>query len=223
MKDNRPFLFAPRIIRSMESDCWGKDGLSHAELESANRVYTDRYLANAADQGFDSVWVHVAEKMSGLRKHGVAGFLGCWNIGGELSPMTRLAGKMSLWPALSPIQALRETAVEEFGEEVADDVLKAWKLFSDGWKEYPTSCAFTWNSPINYAPAFYFPLEVPDKPSLCTAGHTPLPRDAKGHLNVTSYYLPNWTAPFGVKRTEKALTLLLNKWEQGLVISEENL
>ena len=95
MKDNRPFLFAPRIIRSMESDCWGKDGLSHAELESANRVYTDRYLANAADQGFDSVWVHVAEKMSGLRKHGVAGFLGCWNIGGELSPMTRLAGKMS--------------------------------------------------------------------------------------------------------------------------------
>jgi hypothetical protein len=37
-------------------------------------------------------------------------------------------------------------------------------------------------------------------------------------LNVTSYYLPNWTAPFGVKRTEKALTLLLDKWERGLVI-----
>jgi hypothetical protein len=108
--------------------------------------------------------------------------------------------------------------IEEFGEDVADDVMKAWKLFSDGWKEYPMSRAFTWNSPINYAPAFCFPLEVPDKPSLCTEGHTPLPRDPEGHLNVTSYYLPNWTAPFGVKRTEKALTLLLDKWERGLVI-----
>jgi hypothetical protein len=161
---------------------------------------------------------NLAEKMSGLRKYKVDGFLGCWNIGGELSPMTRLAGKMSLSPPLSQLQALRETAAEEFGEDVADDVIKAWKLFSDGWKEYPMSCAFTWNSPINYAPAFYFPLEVPDKPSLCTASHTPLPRDEEGHLNVTSYYLPNWTTPFGVKRTEKALTLLLDKWGLGLVI-----
>ncbi len=161
---------------------------------------------------------NVAEKMSGLRKHDVNGFLGCWNMGGELSPMTRLAGKMSTVPLLSPIQALRETAVEEFGESVSDDVLNAWKFFSDGWKEYPMSCAFTWNSPISYAPAFFFPIEVPDQPAVCTFGHTPLPRDPKGHLNVTSYYLPNWTAPFGTERTGKALTLLLNKWEQGLAI-----
>jgi hypothetical protein len=161
---------------------------------------------------------NVAEKMSGLRKHEVNGFLGCWNMGGELSPMTRLAGKMSRVPTLSPIQALRETAVEEFGEDVADDVLKAWKLFSEGWKEYPMSGDFTWNSPISYAPAFYFPVEVPEKPSVCTFAHMPLPRDPEGHLNVTSYYLPNWASPFGVERTGKALTLLLNKWEQGLAI-----
>ena len=59
MKDKRIFQFTPRIIRSMESDCWGKDGLSHAELESADKVYTDHYLATAAGHWFDSIWVHV--------------------------------------------------------------------------------------------------------------------------------------------------------------------
>lgn len=43
----------------MKSDFFGKDFLSHAELASANRVYTDTYLRNLADQGFDSIWAHV--------------------------------------------------------------------------------------------------------------------------------------------------------------------
>jgi len=197
--------------------------LSHLQMAKRRGMKVMAKLQLAATHELASVPYlpvpfNVAEKMSGLRKHEVDGFLGCWNIGGELSPMTRLAGKMSQSPALSPVQALRETAVEEFGEDVADETLKAWKLFSDGWKEYPMSCPFTWNSPINYAPAFYFPLEVPENPSLCTASYQPLPRDPKGHLDVTAYYLPNWTKPFGAKRTEKALTLLLKKWEQGLVI-----
>lgn len=195
--------------------------LRHVRLAKQRKMKVMAKLQLAATHELASVPYipvpfNLAEKMNGLRKHKVDGFLGCWNIGGELSPMTRLAGKMSRAPAIPAIQALRETAAEEFGEEAADEVLKAWKLFSDGWKEYPMSCPFTWHSPINYAPAFYFPLEVPEKPCLCTAGHTPLPRDTAGHLNVTSYYLPNWTKPFGVKRTQKALTLLLNKWERGV-------
>ena len=49
----RRYIFTPRIIRSPDTDCWGK------ELETAIAAYTDEYLAEISEQGLDGIWVHV--------------------------------------------------------------------------------------------------------------------------------------------------------------------
>ncbi|MCX8082824.1 MAG: hypothetical protein N3D17_05460, partial [bacterium] len=93
----------------------------------------------------------IAEKLYRMRKMGVEGYLGCWIFGGDVSPMSKVAGKMSVNPALTPSEAVRQVAIEEFGKGPAGYVLKAWRFFSKAWENYPFSNYFIYRAPVNYA------------------------------------------------------------------------
>ena len=78
----------------------------------------------------------LAEKLKRMRTLGVDGYLGCWIFGGDLSPMSRLAGLMSRWPQPSPVDAVRDVARTVFGDASAGAVCRAWRALSRAWEEY---------------------------------------------------------------------------------------
>lgn len=160
----------------------------------------------------------LAEKLHRMRKMGVYGYLGCWIFGGNVSLMSRVAGKMSINPLLSPSQAIKEAAVEEFGEESSKYVIKAWKHFASAWKIYPFSIPFLYYSPINYATAYPFDLSartVPEIPSWL-----PLPKDSGGHLAVGDN-VKTWIEPFTAGFVARVLKKLLTEWGKGIEALEK--
>lgn len=160
----------------------------------------------------------LAEKLNRMRKLGVDGYLGCWVFGGDVSVMSKVAGKMSVNPLLPSAQAVKEVAEEEFGSAPAEYVAKAWKQFSAAWKNYPFSIPFLYFSPVNYATAYPFELSAGDKPAI--PSWLALPKDKNGHL-VVGDNLKDWLTPFTAGFAVKTFRKLLAEWDKGLQVLEE--
>jgi len=156
----------------------------------------------------------IAEKLYRMRKMGVDGYLGCWIFGGDISPMSKVAGKLSVNPSLSPSAAVKEVAMEEFGKEASAYVIKAWKHFSDAWENYPFSIPFLYSAPVNYATAYPFDLSA--KEIRWIPSWLPLPRDKNGHLAVAGDNLKGWIRPFSAEFVQMAFKKLLSEWEKGI-------
>ncbi|MCM8761781.1 MAG: hypothetical protein NC929_00475 [Candidatus Omnitrophica bacterium] len=160
----------------------------------------------------------IAEKIYRMKKMGVSGYLGCWIFGGDISPMSKVAGKMSVNPFLSPSSAVKEVAIEEFGKDAAVYVIKAWRHFSSAWESYPFSIPFLYSSPVNYATAYPFRLndrEIKEMPSWLS-----LPRDKNGHL-ISGDNLKGWIKPFDSGFVVRTFKKLLSEWEKGIGVLEE--
>jgi hypothetical protein len=160
----------------------------------------------------------MAEKIHRMQKLGVDGYLGCWIFGGNVSVMSKVIGKMSVNPSLTPAQAVKEVAVEEFGEQASVYITKAWRQFSSAWNTYPFSIPFLYSAPINYATAYPFELSAKEIPAI--PSWLPLPKDRKGHLLVGDN-LKTWLTPFTAGFAVKAFGKLLSGWEKGIEILEE--
>ncbi|MCM8769648.1 MAG: hypothetical protein NC911_08285 [Candidatus Omnitrophica bacterium] len=155
---------------------------------------------------------NLAEKFRRMKKMGVNGYLGCWIFGGDISPMSHLAGLMSRRPQPSVNQAVRKVASVYFGRKASRAVVTAWKYFSQAWKEYPFSIPFLYYGPINYATAYPLSLKLREAPPI--SSWLPLPRDRNQHLRVGDS-LDAWLKPFTVAEMSEALRVLLKKWEKG--------
>lgn len=160
----------------------------------------------------------IAEKIKRLRNAGADGYLGCWIFGGNISVMSKVAGKMSVNPSITPAHAVRESAVEEFGQQQSCYVTKAWKMFSSAWKNYPFSIPFLYFSPINYATAYPLTLDAKTIPGI--PSWLPLPKDKNGHL-LTGDNLKVWIVPFSAGFAIKSFRKLLAEWEIGIEILEK--
>lgn len=160
----------------------------------------------------------LAAKMKRLKEFGVDGYLGCWIFGGNVSPMSKLAGKMSRLPQVSGPQAIKEIAQEEFANKSAGAVVRAWRKFSTAWRHYPFSIPLLYYGPMNYAPAY--PLSLSDKKVSPLASWLPLKRDAKGHLAVGDS-LDTWLNPFSAETVIGAFQELWEEWEEGITILRE--
>lgn len=132
--------------------------------------------------------------------------------------MSKVAGKLSINPYLSPSEAVKEVAVEEFGEKQAKYVIKAWRYFSDAWENYPFSIPFLYSSPVNYATAY--PLKLNDKEIEPIPSWLPLPRDKNGHI-ISGDNLKGWIQPFNSSFVVRAFKKLLSEWENGIKVLEE--
>jgi len=166
---------------------------------------------------YTPVAFNVAEKLDRMRKLKINGFLSCWIFGGDISPITRIAGKF-INSEKSKTEIIKEVAISEFGVKSADKVIKAWKIFSSAWKKYPFNVPFIYVGPINYATVY--PLSLKAKKKGPIASWRPLPRDKNGHLDVGDN-LDEWTGPFTPEELIECFENMANEWKNGIDILEK--
>lgn len=101
---------------------------------------------------------NVAAKAQAVRRLGLSGFMGCWNIGNGLSANTSifnaaLAGRLPEEPSA----ALAAFAREYFPGCDAARAAAAWLQFGEAMDHYPFSTAFLYSGPANFT--FVLPVE----------------------------------------------------------------
>ncbi len=95
----------------------------------------------------------VAEHCQNLAPQKLDAMLIGWTMGGYPSPNFRLAQEISRASEAGTAPALDIVARERFGAEGAPHARKAWKLFSDGFRQYPFHVSVVYTSPVQWGPA----------------------------------------------------------------------
>lgn len=97
------------------------------------------------------------EKATAFRRLDLAGYMGCWNFGNELSLNTRAFNFFLSSDCLSDRSAAFTALAErEFPGCDEAGVVKAWDGFRDAFDYYPFAKPWTGNHSINYSLAFPF-------------------------------------------------------------------
>lgn len=158
-----------------------------------------------------------AEKIERLKKMGGDGYLYCWIFGGEINIVSKLTGILSK-ESISKYGAIKKVSVEEFGEKASKYVIKAWRIFSEAFKNYPFSIPFIYNGPINYATVY--PFDINSKKVKTIPSWLPLPRDENGYLKVgdnLETFIGEFKPEFYIKQLEK----MAKEWEKGIELLEK--
>ena len=91
------------------------------------------------------------QKYSAMRDLGVTTVMQCWYIGNLPSVMNRAAA--SALPFAPPGQTeddfLLELAQRDWGPEHAPDIVRAWRLFTEAYSNYPLTNAFQYYGPMH--------------------------------------------------------------------------
>jgi hypothetical protein len=95
----------------------------------------------------------VARHCANLAGSGIDGFMLSWTLGGYPSPNLQLVAKFQSQPPPSPELALREVAVERYGNRAAEPALEAWSRFSAAFEQYPFHISLLYDGPCQYGPA----------------------------------------------------------------------
>ena len=95
--------------------------------------------------------MNIAEHMGRLRAENVDGVMLGWTLGGYPSPNLETASRVL--QGESPDDALQATATRRFGGTHAAGVLRAWREFSEGLKQYPYDGGVVYNGPHHVGPA----------------------------------------------------------------------
>lgn len=92
----------------------------------------------------------VFEKFKGAYELGVKGVLECWYFGNYPCLMSKAAGELSFLHDFSDKDSfLEHLAGIYWGRTNAKQVVKAWKLFTDGYKNYPVNIMFSYYGPMH--------------------------------------------------------------------------
>lgn len=95
----------------------------------------------------------VAEHCRNLTPHKMDAMLIGWTMGGYPSPNFRLAQEVSRSPGAAIATSLEAVARERFGVKGAAHARKAWRLLSDGFRQYPFHVSVVYTSPVQWGPA----------------------------------------------------------------------
>lgn len=80
----------------------------------------------------------------------VEGVMQCWYFGNWPSLMSKAAGELSFEEDFSDKQAfLKKLAGIYVGNHQAEDMLKVWTCFEEGYKQYPTNIMFSYYGPMH--------------------------------------------------------------------------
>jgi hypothetical protein len=92
----------------------------------------------------------VYQKMRNAYRLGVEGLMECWYFGNYPCFMSKAAGELSFIDQYDDEDAfLHRLASVTFGRSVADSVVKAWKCFEKGYRQYPINIMFSYYSPMH--------------------------------------------------------------------------
>jgi len=92
----------------------------------------------------------VYQKMKGAYRCGVEGLMECWYFGNYPCFMSKAAGELSFIDDYNNEDAfLYRLSSISFGQSVANSVVRAWKLFEKGYRQYPLNIMFSYYSPMH--------------------------------------------------------------------------
>lgn len=92
----------------------------------------------------------VFDKYKGAYGLSVEGVLQCWYFGNYPSIMSKAAGELSFCSDFSDKDGfLRRLAATYYGQSRADDVVRAWRSFEEGYTNYPINIMFSYYGPMH--------------------------------------------------------------------------
>ena len=133
----------------------------------------------------------IEEHMQNLKKAGVSGLMLSWTLGGFPG------GNLELLNA-SP----DEIAAAKYHPELAQIVCKAWKLFSDAFRQFPFNVQVIYNGPMNFGPMNLMSLEKTNYKATMVG----YPYDD----------LETWRGPYPAETLRNQFKLLTEDWQKGL-------
>lgn len=102
----------------------------------------------------------IFEKWKGMHELGVSGVMECWYFGNYPSFMSKAAGLLSFCHDFSDEDAfLRDLAAIYWGRSRAEEVVKAWKLFTAAYKETPLNIMYSYYGPMHDGVTWELQLE----------------------------------------------------------------
>ena len=144
--------------------------------------------------------MNVAEHMERLRAEQLDGVMLGWTLGGYPSPNLEIAARMLQGEDAD--SALQETATGRFGAAHAKGVLRAWRAYSEGLKQYPYDGAVVYNSPHHVGPANL----LWERPTGYRATMVGIPYDD----------LANWRGPYPAEIFANQFALVADGFDRGL-------
>lgn len=108
------------------------------------------------------------DKYKYFHENGITGVLQCWYFGNYPSMMNKGASELSYAPLFNTKdEFLIHLAKTYFGKDYKK-VVKAWKLFEKGYKNFPVSVSFEWVGPMQDSPCCPLHLLPADWPMPAT-------------------------------------------------------
>ncbi|MDD4144539.1 MAG: hypothetical protein PHN68_07880 [Prolixibacteraceae bacterium] len=163
----------------------------------------------------------IYEKFSAMRRLGVSATMLNWIVGASPGLMNKAAGILSFEPfPENEDDFLLQLASIYWNKEDIQKVITAWKLFSEGYKNYPLDNKFQYFGPMNDGPVW---------PLLLTPLDMPLsPTYQLGDRNTGKPWLPSGdrigeSFPENLTFAEmvELCKNLSDKWDQGVEILNE--
>lgn len=139
--------------------------------EAANKynkhIYAKMQICNShevASVPYLPVPERIFEKYKQAFKYNVEGVVQCWYIGNYPSVMSKAAGELSFCTDFSDKDGFLEyLAGICYGKSKAKTVAKAWKLFSEGYQNFPTNIMFSYYGPMHDGVTWELSLLPKDK------------------------------------------------------------
>ncbi|MBL7646609.1 MAG: hypothetical protein JNK74_10510 [Candidatus Hydrogenedentes bacterium] len=96
---------------------------------------------------------NAAEHARRLREAGVEGIMLGWTLGGHPSPNLEVFSAMGSDTTITPEAAMKQVAVDRFGEALAPAVVKFWQSVSTAYSEYPYHIGTMYSGPQQVGPS----------------------------------------------------------------------
>ena len=148
---------------------------------------------------------------------GISGVMQCWYFGSYPSLMTKAAGLLSFRPfPANHMKFLERLAQLSWPRELAPQVVKAWKLFSKAYDNYPLSNNLGYIGPVHDSVVWYLHLK-PVNRRLTPSWQTtfPAPGDRIGEA-ISSH--KNYDEAFSMCEIIRLTDKMLKFWDAGLNI-----
>lgn len=149
----------------------------------------------------------LGRKFKGLAEARTQGLMTCWIFGGYPGPGAAYASAMMWQPHANHRRVLLQCAASIYGAAAAEDVVRAWRAFSDGYAHYPFDRGL-YSHVLNAAPAhpFYFmPVNRIER------SNWRLKKDPFGDIL-------HWCVAFSPEVTARCYERMLEHWDKGMAI-----
>lgn len=105
----------------------------------------------------------IFEKYKKAYEYGTSGVMQCWYFGNYPSVMSKAAGELAFVDDFSDKDAfIKRLAATYYGDGIADKVAAAWKLFEEGYSNYPLNIMFSYYGPMHDSVIWQLQLKPKD-------------------------------------------------------------